>query len=202
MLIGLGLADAQTLEGPPPLDGLIALTERSTTDTPNEPTTADTPETTTPDTPTPERTTGVKKQREVSVERVIEGTTLEMNETDESTFLEQIGGTSMPEVQKRVLLKDGDRAIVMAWVDTPHVKMTFRSLKQALLNSFTAQQQDLVDEVDIRDGLPPRNILTFYDPGISDERVLFVRVRQRLYEFRMVEDARSDVDALVDRLTE
>ncbi len=105
-------------------------------------------------------------------------------------------------VEARVILKDNDRLAYFAWIDSPDAKITFTALKEALKTSFSSQLQDLVDETQERPDKPVRNVLSFLDPAIHSERVLFVRVRQRLYEFHIAPGREADIQGLMDALTE
>jgi len=101
-----------------------------------------------------------------------------------------------------VLLKNDDRAGLAAWVDSPQVKQYFLILKEALHASFSPQVSDLLDETQQRENKPIRNLLTFLDPGIAPERIVFVRVRQRLYEFHIAEGMDDAIFAAIEALTE
>lgn len=123
-------------------------------------------------------------------------------DTDEQAILERvILGDTGDKVEKRVLLKDGDRAAFFAWVDSPEVKSYFLSMKEALHRSFTAAVKDLLDEAQRREGRPTRNLLTFQDTGLLPERVVVVRVRERLYEFHIPEGKDDMIFELIEELT-
>lgn len=121
-------------------------------------------------------------------------------ETEETSILSRV--VSEPDtVNARVLLLNEDRASYIAWVDSTDVKTYFLSLKEALHRSFTASVTDLLDEAQQREGLPTRNVLTFKDTGLLPERVVFVRVRERLYEFHIPEGKDDLIFALIEELT-
>lgn len=119
----------------------------------------------------------------------------------EQGLLERIVPTGTP-VTARVLLKDNDRIGYFAFVESAGVKDYFRALKDALHASFSKDVTDLLDTTDTRQGKPTRNILTFLDPSISEERVLFLRVRQRLYELHTVKGKEADAQVLVEALSQ
>lgn len=104
-------------------------------------------------------------------------------------------------VQSRVLLKQKDRAGLITWVDSPKIKQYYLAIKEALHTSFSPQVADLLDENQKREGRPPYDLLTFLDPGISDERIIFVRVRSRLYEFHIAEGHEQEIYDLIEELT-
>lgn len=105
-------------------------------------------------------------------------------------------------VQSVVLLKENDRVMQVSWIDVPEVKLYFSALKEALHGSFTDRMIDLVDETQERPNKPVRNVLSFLDPNIHEDRLLFVRVRQRLYEFHITQNQEPAAQTLMDALTE
>jgi len=121
-------------------------------------------------------------------------------DTRETSLLEII--ISEADVKSRVLMKDADRSGLIAWVESPRVKVYFLALKEALHNSFSPAVTDLVDEMQRREDRPTVNLLTFKDPAISEERIAFVRVRDRLYEFHIAQGNDDAIFALIDALTE
>ena len=145
---------------------------------------------------------GVQKLAEPDVTQVLQVLGFEQTAVDEITLIEQIVPSELAETEKYVILKNGDRAGIIAWVDSSQVKMFFLALKEALHSTFSPQVQDLVDETQQRASKPTRNILTFKDPQISEERVVFVRIRQRLYEFRVADGMDQPLFELVETLTE
>ena len=120
--------------------------------------------------------------------------------SDEQNLLSMIikDGTS---VQSRVLIKDSDRAGFIAWSESPKVKIYFLSLKEALHVSFTPQVKDLIDETQKIKGQAERNLLSFHDPGIGEERLVFVRTRNRLFEFHLAKSHEDEMFELIDKLT-
>ncbi len=104
-------------------------------------------------------------------------------------------------LQSKVLLQDGDRAGMIAWVDSSKVKKHYLVLKESLHSAFTPEVEDLLDETQRREGRPTRNLLTFYDPGLLSERVVFVRVRERLYEFHVSEGKSRVIFDIIEDLT-
>lgn len=105
-------------------------------------------------------------------------------------------------VESRVILLGNDRLAFFAWMESPDAKTYFTALKEALHTSFSSELQDLVDEVQEREGKPVRNVLSFRDPAIHTERILFVRSRQRLYEFHVAPGQEEEIQRVMDGLTE
>ncbi|MBU2213949.1 hypothetical protein KKC44_01485 [Patescibacteria group bacterium] len=120
--------------------------------------------------------------------------------TGESGLIERII-TDGTKVESRTLIKDGDRSGLIAWTDSPRVKVYFLALKEALHTSFSPQVQDLIDETQREPGRPIQNLLTFFDPAISEDRLVFIRVRERLFEFHIAKDKDDVLFGLIEELT-
>ena len=207
LLLLLGVADAALLEGLPSEEEPTGVTTiiHPKKDTPK----SDPPKTTQPEktmeperkvptTPTPPG--GVRKAQGPDVLEALVRGGFTFQDTKEKMILRDI----IPEdttLETHVLLLDGDRAGAIAWVSSPQVKKFYLVLKEALHSAFTAEVQDLLDETQRREGRPTRNLLTFFDPGLSSERVVFIRVRERLYEFRVAEGASEAIFDLIEDLT-
>lgn len=144
--------------------------------------------------------TGVTKQSGPDVLQALNVLQVTSQNTDTQSLLRRVIPESTP-VTTLILLKDGDRVGLLSWVESPQVKVYFLSLKEALHTSFSPQMADLVDETQKREGKPIRNFLTFLDPGIDPERLVFIRVRDRLYEFHIAEGKDDSMFGLVESLT-
>ena len=146
-------------------------------------------------------TGGVAKILEPNVAEISSVLGFSYQSHSDSTLIGQIVPPDHATTQSVVLLKDNDRAGVIAWVDSPQVKIYFMALKEALHSTFSADVKDLVDETQERPGKPTRNLLTFKDPVISEERIVFVRIRERLYEIHVAEGMDEAMFNLVETLT-
>jgi hypothetical protein len=144
---------------------------------------------------------GVQKQDGPDVFDVLNGKLIVTEVTSEQSLIGRILPAGS-KVDSRVLLKQDDRIAYLAWIDAPDVKSVFSALKEALHSSFSPQMKDLVDETQQPDGHPVRNVLSFFDPAIHEDRLLFVRVRQRLYEFHVTPGKEQEVQDLMNALTE
>jgi len=122
-------------------------------------------------------------------------------ETQSSTDLSMLSQVVTGQPQTLVLLKNSDRVGSVTWIDSPQVKSFFISLKEGLLSAFSPNVQDLRDETVQGEGQPVRNVLTFLDPSLSEERLVFVRVRERLYEFHIANGKDTEMQALIEVLT-
>ena len=144
---------------------------------------------------------GVGKKLEPDVVAIAQATGFSVTDSGEEFLLQKIvpPGTV---ISSHVLLRNNDRAGAIGWVESGEVKTTFRILKEKLRSSFSTQLKDLIDETQTEAGKPPRDILSFHDPAILGDRVVFARVRQRLYEFHVTAGKEADMNALVDALTE
>ncbi len=143
----------------------------------------------------------VAKQEGPDVLEVLNTQGIASETTTEESLLQRVmppGAT----VQSRVLLKDNDRVAFFAWVESPEVKDYFTALKEALESSFSSAMRDLLDETQNPDGKPSRNVLSFYDPAIHEDRLLFVRVRERLYEFHVAPGKEPIVNDMMEALTQ
>lgn len=122
------------------------------------------------------------------------------DDTGESSLIELIitDGTA---VESRTLIKNGDRVGFVAWAESPRVKVYFLALKEALHTSFSPKVQDLIDETQREPGRPIQNLLTFFDPAISEDRLVFIRVRERLFEFHIAEGKDDVLFGLIEELT-
>ena len=145
---------------------------------------------------------GVRKQQGPNVDQLIADQGLAASESTEHTFLGAIIPAEKAEVHSRALLLDGDRAGSITWTESPQIKIEFLALKEALHEAFSPELRDLIDETQQREGKPPRNFLSFFDPALSDERFLFVRVRDKLYELHVAERGEEALFALIDTLTD
>jgi hypothetical protein len=123
---------------------------------------------------------------------------METSDTDEATFLEQIADSGVRSV---ILLKDGDRAGSVAWLDSADVKTDFMALKDGLLESFSPDLKDLKDVTEQEPGRPVRNILSFSDSALSEDRLVFIRVRERLFEFHITAGSEDAMNSLIEALT-
>lgn len=143
---------------------------------------------------------GVRKNDGPNVEKTLGLRGFSITDTSGKIILDSVvtGGDT---VESKALLLDNDRAGAIAWVSSPDVKKHYLVLKEALHSAFTPEVQDLLDETQRRENHPTRNLLTFYDPGLLPERVVFVRVRERLYEFHVAEGASDEIFNLIEDLT-
>ena len=143
---------------------------------------------------------GVTKQTGPDVGEALASLGLEAKEGAERSILRRVIREDVT-VQTSIVLKDGDRIGMISWTQSPLVKNYFLALKEALHTSFTPQMKDLVDETQRPEKKPVRNFLSFRDLGLSPERMVFVRVRDRLYEFRITEGAEERMFMLIEELT-
>lgn len=121
--------------------------------------------------------------------------------SDEGTLIERVLPEGFP-VYKRVLLDRNDRAAMLAWIDSPQVRDVYANAKKELRQSFSPDLKDLIDERQAERGKPPRDVLSFLDPALHSDRILIVRVRQRLYELHVKGGKEPEIDRFIDALTE
>lgn len=142
----------------------------------------------------------VRKNPGPDIEAVITQNGLTSSKSSDLSLLSQVV-TGDEKVESRAILSNGDRAGSVTWVQSGDVKTIFISLKEALLGSFSSGVQDLRDETLQEPEKPVRNILTFFDPSLSEERIVFVRVRERLYEFHIGTGKDETMNGLIEGLT-
>jgi hypothetical protein len=143
---------------------------------------------------------GVAKQSGPGVEETIKTAGFTTTETSDLSFLAQIAGSGS-EIHAVAILQNGDRTGSVTWIETPKVKSYFIALKEALLKVFTEKMEGLKDETMQGQNMPVRNVLTFLDTGLSSERLTFVRVRERLYEFHIAKGKEDTMNGLIETIT-
>ena len=144
---------------------------------------------------------GVAKQRGPDVYDILNAQGIVTETTREQSLLRRVIPDQVA-VDARVVLKDNDRLAFFSWVESADVKTYFSALKEALQESFSPDIADLVDETQEREGKPVRSVLSFTDPAIHEDRLLFIRTRQRLYEFHVAPGKEEPIQVLMDALTE
>ncbi|OGJ57449.1 hypothetical protein A2881_05655 [Candidatus Peribacteria bacterium RIFCSPHIGHO2_01_FULL_55_13] len=201
LMIALGASDALLIEGGLPKPVL-----------PDEPYASDTPQP--PQTSQPSQPSsipgesssssivGIKKATGPDVLLTLTRLGFEIERSSELTILRTVIPEGAAEVNTYALLLNGDRAGLIAWTESAEVKNYFLALKEALHASFSPRVKDLLDETQRIPGKPPRNFLSFLDEGLSPERLVFLRVRERLYEIRITEGNDETIFRAVDALTQ
>lgn len=144
---------------------------------------------------------GVKPERSPDVTIVLNDAKVTMQETGEKSLLARIVPETVP-IHTSVLIGENDRLALFSYVESPDVRAYFFGLKDALQASFSAQVKDLIDITETPEGHPTRNTLSFLDPALSEEKLLFLRVRNRLYEFHIANGKEGAVQTLVTKLAE
>lgn len=139
-----------------------------------------------------------KKRSNVNVQEVFAALSLEQVETSELALLSLLEEASS--AQTVVLLSGGDRAMLFSWIDDDNVKELLSGLKQSLQEQFSDGVQGLIDEARTSDSGVPYDIISFSDPAISSERVVFVRIRTRLYEMHVGAAGEEIIDGLIEEL--
>jgi hypothetical protein len=146
------------------------------------------------------QSTGVKKQSGPDVQSLVQENGYTTAPSDALSFIAQVAG-SESQIHSLAILQDGDRAGSVTWVESADVKNQFIALKEALLTSFSPQVRDLKDETLQGDDLPVRNQLSFFDPSLSTEKLFFVRVRERLFEFHITNGKDEAMKSLIEAIT-
>jgi hypothetical protein len=141
-----------------------------------------------------------KKKAGIDVPLVLSELQLITQPTEEAGFLSFMMKDASG-VKIWVLLRNNDRAYLFSWIDSPDAKTIFGSLKQALSEQFSGKLTDLIDETRAPTEGPPVDILSFFDPTLSPEKIVFLRVRTRLYEIHTAKNGEETLDSLVAKLS-
>lgn len=141
-----------------------------------------------------------KKATGVDVDLVLAELQLIPQESHEADFL-FINAPDRSLVKSAILLRNNDRAFHFSWMETSDVKTIFAALKQSLQEQFSGKVIDLVDETRTPENGPPVDYLSFIDPVLSAERIVFLRVRTRLYEIHVAENGDALLEKFVGELS-
>lgn len=144
--------------------------------------------------------TSTKKASGINVAEVLAKLYLIMQPTNEASFV-LVTSPDRSKVQTSVLLRNNDRAFLISWMESDDVKTVFASLKQALQEQFSGKVTDLVDEIRTPTNGPPVDYLSFIDPALSSERIVFLRNRTRLYELHVAKNGEDLLEQLVAALS-
>lgn len=144
--------------------------------------------------------TSTKKATGANVETVLTQLQLVSTPTSEASLI-TLTAPNPSLVQTRALLKNNDRAFMLSWIESDDVKTIFSSLKQALQAQFSPAVTDLVDETRTPQGGAVVDVLTFLDPAISAEKIVFLRVRNRLYELHIAQNGAVLAEQLIAELS-
>lgn len=140
-----------------------------------------------------------KKRSNVNVHTVFQSVGLVSQETKEVGILAQL---TQPDLSRTViLLRNNDRAFLFSWIENDEVKEIMSALKKLLEDQFSPELTDLTDETMTSATGAPVDILRFYDPSISTEHIVFLRIRNRLYELHIAENGEEISDRLIEELS-
>ena len=142
----------------------------------------------------------LKKKSSVDVPSTLASLQFALQQTSDVSLLQRIARGM--DVQTVVLLQNNDRAALFSWLESDDVKTVFAQLKQALQEQFSPKLQGLIDETLAPTDGPPVDVLSFFDPAISPEKVIFIRVRNRLYEFHVAARSEAAISLLIAALSQ
>ncbi len=143
---------------------------------------------------------GVAKMGGVPVEDILKKNGIAASDVQEQSLIARVAA-SKTAVHTVALLKNNDRIALMVWIETPDVKDYFQAIKDALHASFSPAVTDLKDVTDTLPSGATRNSLSFKDPAIGAERMIFVRIRQQLFEFHVTDGKDKDVQGVIEALS-
>lgn len=141
-----------------------------------------------------------KKAGGIDVNAVLARLQLITKETSEASFI-LLTVPDRAKVTTFVLLRNNDRAFLFSWMESDDVKILFAALKQTLQEQFSGRVTDLVDETRTPKNGAPVDYLSFVDPALSSERIVFLRIRNRLYELHVAENGAELLEQLVTELS-
>lgn len=95
------------------------------------------------------------------------------------------------------LSADLDRVASAFWFRSPNADVLFKTLKSQVFDLLTDEVFDLVDETLRHEGYSEIEMLGFSDPGVFEDRIVFVRIRDELYEFHVGEGREEVVNGLI-----
>lgn len=139
---------------------------------------------------------GTRRRRVINVIDILTNLEFSTSETSERGLLTSVV-TDKEAVKNMVLLKNNDRAALLSWVETEESDDIFLELKERLSGLFSADLQDLRDETIEQETGPIYDILSFQDPAIAPEKIVMLRVRERLYEIHVAEGQEQAVEELI-----
>ena len=139
------------------------------------------------------------KKSSIDVAAVLASLQFISQTTSEESVLMRV--SSPASLHTSVLLLMNDRAAFFAWVESDDVKEIFSRVKQLLQDHFSPRLQHLIDETLTPSDGPPVDVLSFTDPAISQEKVIFIRVRNRLYEFHIALKSEAAISRLIAALS-
>lgn len=142
----------------------------------------------------------VAKNNGIALDAILKDEGITTSSTNDQSLLSRIVGSTAA-VHTQVLLKDNDRIAFFSWIENPEVKKEFDIIKDTLHASFSPNVSDLRDVTEFPTNGPPRNVLSFRDPALGEEKMVFLRVRQRLFEIHIAKDKDADADSLVEALS-
>lgn len=107
-------------------------------------------------------------------------------------FLSDVLPDDLPR-ERVIVLKDGDRAAFLEWMETDAAERYFLILKTVLYGSFSDRVEGVQDE----EWNASVHVLTFRDPELSEEWFVFVRAYDQLMELRVPSHQLDPIRALL-----
>jgi len=104
---------------------------------------------------------------------------------------------SSRQLRSVVLMRDDDRVAAAFWFSDPDAKGLMDMLTAYTFDLLSKDVQRLTDEPIHRNGFAPIDLLAFTDPALSEERMVFAKIRDSLYEFHVSEEKEGWVQGLL-----
>ena len=112
----------------------------------------------------------------------------------EKSILKAVSSNQLRSV---VLMRDDDRVAAAFWFSDPDTEGSMDTLTAYVFDLFSEDVQRLIDKPIHREGFALIDLLAFTDPALSEERMVFAKIRDSLYEFHVAEENEGWVQELL-----
>ena len=100
-------------------------------------------------------------------------------------------------LRSAVLLRDGERVAALYFIQSPNAEKFSFAIKERAFDLFSSQMTNLIDERVAREGYQAFDVFAFMDPVLGEDRFLFARIGESLYEFHVAAEKESVVQGLI-----
>lgn len=124
-------------------------------------------------------------------------TLAQVRKSEQSYFERLLPSDKNHLIRSIVILRDHDRIAASYWYQNPKVIQHMEAITEYFFYQFSKEMTDLVDEAVIKEGYAEIDVLAFTDPTLLEERIVFARIRNQLYEFHVTEEKEGWVQGLL-----
>lgn len=119
----------------------------------------------------------------------------------EQSFLAKVLPESHKHILRSIVLLQGEeRVAAIYWYRSSSSDSHLHTVKSWMYELFSGEMTNLVDETLTREELAPITVLAFTDPSMSEERFLFAKIRDHLYEFHFQQQREPLIHGLLQEL--